>query len=493
MKRWYAAIDLKSFYASVECVERGLDPLTTHLVVADESRTDKTICLAVAPALKDLGVSGRPRLFEVKQQVERINAWRKLEAKRNLLGESANDLELKSNSVLALKPIIVPPRMALYMSYSRQIYERYLQYIAPADIFPYSVDEVFIDLTPYLRIKGMTPEELTRFLINDVFHTTGITATAGIGTNLYLAKIAMDIHAKKMAPNENGVRLAILDERTYRRELWHHRPLTDFWRIGKGTAKRLESMGLYTMGDIARCSIGKENDYYNEDLLYKTFGVNAELLIDHAWGYEPCTIADVKAYKPENQSMNSGQVLMSPYSAEKARIVLCEMAENMALSLVKKHLVCDQIVLTVGYDVESIKDNKPYAGEIQVDRYGRAIPKPAHGTINLNGFSSSSSKIMDSALTLYDRIVDQELLIRRLTLTLNHVSVDDDKLLNRQQQLFSDMSTEEIEAEKKERSLQETVLGLKQKFGNNAVIRGISLEKGATAIERNNQIGGHKA
>lgn len=493
MERWYAAIDLKSFYASVECIERNLDPLTTHLVVADESRTDKTICLAVAPALKALGVSGRPRLFEVKQQVERINAWRKLEAKQDLVGESANDLELISNRKLALKPIIVPPRMALYMSYSRQIYERYLQYIAPADIFPYSVDEVFIDLSPYLKSQGMSPEELTRLLINDVFQFTGITATAGIGTNLYLAKIAMDIHAKKMEPNENGVRLAILDERTYRQELWSHRPLTDFWRVGEGTAKRLEKLGIFTMGDIARCSIGKKDSSYNEDLLYKTFGVNAELLIDHAWGFEPCTISDVKAYQPENQSLNAGQVLMSPYSVEKARIVLCEMAENMALNLVKKHLVCDQIVLTVGYDVESIKDDKSYSGEIQVDRYGRAIPKPAHGTINLNGFSSSSSKIMDSALTLYDRIVNPELLIRRLTLTVNHVSADDGRRNNRQQQLFNDVPIEQIEAEKKERSLQETVLDLKQKFGNNAVLRGISLEKGATAMERNNQIGGHKA
>lgn len=496
MERWYVAIDLKSFYASVECVERELDPLSTHLVVADASRTNKTICLAVTPSLKALGVSGRPRLFEVVRDVERINAWRKTKAGAPLEGKSVDARELAAQPQMALDYIVAPPRMALYMQVSAQIYSIYLRYIAPQDIVAYSVDEVFIDVTPYLRTYGMAPQELARFLVEQVLTETGITATAGVGTNLYLAKVAMDIMAKRMPPDENGVRLAMLDEQGYRQQLWDHRPITDFWRVGRGTAKRLEKMGLYTMGDVALCSAGKDSDFYNEERLYKMFGINAELLIDHAWGWEPVTMEEIKTYRPQNNSLSSGQVLQEPYTAKKARLVTLEMAEALALDLVRKHLVTDQLVLTVGYDVENLKPGHHYQGEIHIDHYGRPVPKHAHGSIDLDGagHTASSRAIIQATAALFDRVVDGSLLVRRITLEACHVLREDDaRAQQRQQSLFDTVSSEETTAQKRERAIQETVLALKARFGKNAVLRAMSLEDGATARLRNAQIGGHKA
>lgn len=495
MERWYVAIDLKSFYASVECVARDLDPLNTHLVVADASRTNKTICLAVTPSLKALGVSGRPRLFEVVRDVERINAWRQTKAGAPLVGTSVDARELAAQPQMALDYIVAPPRMALYMQVSTQIYSIYLRYIAPEDIVPYSVDEVFIDVTPYLRTYNMTPQELARFLIRKVLEETGITATAGVGSNLYLAKVAMDILAKRMPADEYGVRLAMLDERQYRELLWEHRPITDFWRVGRGTARRLERLGLYTMGDIARCSEGADGDVLNEERLYKTFGINAELLIDHAWGWEPVTLAEIKQYRPQNNSFSSGQVLQEPYSAKKARLVTLEMAEAMALDLVRKGLVTDQLVLTVGYDVDNLKPGHWYQGEIHIDHYGRAVPKHAHGTANLEGrHTSSSHAIIQATAALYDRIVDTSLLVRRITLNANHVLREEDaRAGQRQQTLFDTVPQEVTLARRRERIIQETILTLKARFGKNAVLRATSLEEGATARLRNAQIGGHKA
>lgn len=495
MERWYVAIDLKSFYASVECVARDLDPLNTHLVVADASRTNKTICLAVTPSLKALGVSGRPRLFEVMRDVERINAWRQTKAGAPLVGASVDARELAAQPQMALDYIVAPPRMALYMQVSTQIYSIYLRYIAPEDIVPYSVDEVFIDVTPYLRTYNRTPQELARFLIRKVLEETGITATAGVGSNLYLAKVAMDILAKRMPADEYGVRLAMLDERQYRELLWEHRPITDFWRVGRGTARRLERLGLYTMGDIARCSEGADGDVLNEERLYKTFGINAELLIDHAWGWEPVTLAEIKQYRPQNNSFSSGQVLQEPYSAEKARLVTLEMAEAMALDLVRKGLVTDQLVLTVGYDVDNLKPGHQYQGEIHIDHYGRAVPKHAHGTANLEGrHTSSSHAIIQATAALYDRIVDPSLLVRRITLNANHVLREEDaRAGQRQQTLFDTVPQEVTLARRRERIIQETILTLKARFGKNAVLRATSLEEGATARLRNAQIGGHKA
>ncbi|MEG2769699.1 MAG: DNA methylase, partial [Oscillospiraceae bacterium] len=378
----YIAIDLKSFYASVECMERGLDPMTTNLVVADASRTEKTICLAVSPSLKAYGVSGRARLFEVVQKVKQANAQRLLNAPNHtFVGSSANDNELKASPELALDYITAPPQMALYMEYSTKIYNTYLKYIAPEDIHVYSIDEVFIDVTDYLNTYHFSPRELAMKMILEVLSATGITATAGIGTNLYLCKIAMDIEAKHIHPDENGVRIAELDEMSYRQKLWTHRPLTDFWRVGKGYANKLEAEDIFTMGDIAKCSVGKPNEYYNEDLLYKLFGINAELLIDHAWGWEPCTIADVKAYKPSSSSLGSGQVLQCPYTFDKAKLIVREMTELLVLDLVDKELVTDQIVLTIGYDIENLTNPHTaqlYNGEITTDHYGRAVPKHAH-------------------------------------------------------------------------------------------------------------------
>ena len=500
----YVAIDLKSFYASVECIERGLDPMLTNLVVADASRTQKTICLAVSPALKARGVPGRPRLFEAEQKIKEINASRLLNSpQRKLSGSSWDETELNKDPSLAVDFIKAPPRMAYYIEYSTRIYNIYLKYIAPEDIHVYSIDEVFMDVTSYLKTYKMTAEEFTSTVIKDVFTETGITATAGIGPNLYLCKVALDIAAKHAKPDKNGVRIASLDEMSYRKLLWKHRPLTDFWRIGKGYAKKLEDHGMYTMGDVARCSIGGESDYYNEDLLYKLFGINAELLIDHAWGWEPCTISDIKAYRPTNHSLCSGQVLHSAYTAQKAAIVVREMADLLVYDLVDKALVTNQVVLTVGYDIENLTDpvrKEQYKGEITTDMYGRLIPKHAHGTENLGGFTSSSKDIINAVSRLYDRIIDKNLLVRRIYLTVGHVISEIEaakKSKTVQYDLFSDYEEQDRLQEQKERNvireknMQKAILNIKKKYGKNAVFKGMNLEEGATAKDRNSQIGGH--
>ena len=505
-ERSYIAIDLKSYYASVECVERHLNPLTTNLVVADESRTEKTICLAVSPSLKSYGVPGRPRLFEVNQKVRQINAERRRVLRgQPFSGSSFDNTKLQSDTSLELDFIIAKPRMAFYMEYSTRIYEIYLRYFAPEDIFAYSIDEVFIDATGYLRTYGMTAHELTIKLIREVLSETGITATAGIGTNMYLCKIAMDIVAKHVEPDKDGVRIAELDEMSYRRLLWTHRPLTDFWRVGHGYAKKLEANGLLTMGDIARCSLGNPDDFYNEDLLYKLFGVNAELLIDHAWGWEPCTVADVKAYKPQSNSISSGQVLQRPHNYEETRLIVHEMADLLSLDLVDKNLVTDQIVLTIGYDIENLKNpqtSQNYMGEIKIDRYGRKVPKHAHGTENLGVQTSSTKLIVDAALRLFDRIINKKFLARRITIVAARVVDESEVRENKafeQMDLFTDYDAvqEEREAEKKarqkEKRMQKAVLDIKNKYGKNAVLKGMNLQDGATARERNSQIGGHKA
>lgn len=504
--RVYIACDLKSFYASVECIERGLDPLTTNLVVADKSRTEKTICLAVTPSLKAYGISGRARLFEVVQRVAQVNAQRKWDAPgRQLTGSSWHDPEVKSHPELALDYLVAPPRMAHYIEWSTRIYSVYLKYAAPSDICVYSIDEVLIDVTNYLPACKLTPEELARKIVRDVFTTTGITATAGIGTNLYLAKVAMDIWAKHTKPDENGVRVAELDEMSYRQLLWEHRPLTDFWRVGRGYAKKLEAQGLYTMGDIARCSIGRPTDYYNEELLYRLFGVNAELLIDHAWGYEPVTMADIKAYKPEAKSMGSGQVLTCPYEFDKARMVAWEMADQLALDLVSQRLAASQFTLTVGYDIDNLRDperRRRYHGEVKTDRYGRQIPKHAHGTANLEEYTASSKRITEAILELFDRIVDKSLLIRRMYLTANRVEGEDvasSEAPMEQLDLFTDYAAARAQKETREmeltreRKLQEAMLGIKSRYGKNAILKGTNLMDGATAAERNSRIGGHRA
>lgn len=498
----YIAIDLKSFYASVECIERGLDPMDTNLVVADNSRTEKTICLAVTPSLKSYGVSGRPRLFEVVQRVREINATRLYNLrKREFSGFSYNKKELDDNLNLKLDYIVAPPRMSFYMEYSTRIYNIYLKYIAPEDIHVYSIDEVFIDVTSYLNTYGLSAKELVQKIILDVLHETGITATAGIGTNLYLAKIAMDVVAKHIPADEHGVRIAELDEISYRKQLWDHRPLTDFWRIGRGYTKKLESVGLYTMGDIARCSLGKETDYYNEDLLRRMFGKNTELLIDHAWGWEPVTITDIKNYKPDNHSIGSGQVLHCGTDFDKTKIIVREMTEMLVLDLVSKNLVTDQLVLTVGYDRENLMDPvrmRNYKGEYSIDQYGRKIPKHAHGTINLDSYTSSTNVIVRAVLDLFNRIVDENLLVRRINMSANHVIAENEAKQDRYEQLnLFDMITEKENVDqeqlKREKDIQKAVLDIKKKFGKNAILKGMSLQEGATAIDRNNQIGGHKA
>ncbi len=502
----YIAIDLKSFYASVECIERNLDPMTTNLVVADASKTEKTICLAVSPPLKSYGISGRARLFQVVQKLKEVNAERIRKAPgRVFTASSYNDNDLKESPELSVDYIAAPPRMAYYMEYSANIYNVYLKYIAPEDIHVYSIDEVFIDATNYLQLYNLTARELTMKMIQDVLSTTGITATAGIGSNLYLAKIAMDIVAKNIAPDKDGVRIAQLDQMSYRRILWTHRPLTDFWRVGKGYARKLEKHGMYTMGDVARCSMGKVNDFYKEDLLYKLFGINAELLIDHAWGFESCTMADIKAYKPRVNSLGSGQVLQSPYSYEKAEIIVQEMIDIQVLDLVDKGLVTDQVVLTVGYDICNLTDpdiKKKYKGKITKDPYGRLIPKHAHGTVNLNGLTSSSKLITDAVMDLYSRIVDKNLFIRRINLTANHVVYEASikKTENFEQlNLFTDYGIEHKKKEEEEvtleleKKMQHAVIDIKKKYGKNAILKGINLKEGATARERNKQIGGHKA
>ena len=502
----YIAIDLKSFYASVECAERGLDPLDTNLVVADASRTDKTICLAVSPSLKAFGISGRPRLFEVNRKVKAINAARarRISGKK-FRGSSFCGSDLKQDPFLEFSFLTAVPRMALYLDYSIRIYEIYLKYLAAEDIHVYSIDEVFMDVTGYLHTYQMSPRELASVIIRDVYESTGITAAAGIGTNLYLCKIAMDILAKHVPPDANGVRIAVLDEKSYRRLLWDHRPLTDFWRVGKGYAGKLAAYGLYTMGDIARCSLGGPSDLYNEDLLYRLFGVNAELLIDHAWGWEPCTMEAIKHYRPQNSSICSGQVLHCPYTADKAKLVLKEMTDLLALELTDKGLVTDQLVLTVGYDRQNLTDpsrRAGYRGEITRDHYGRKVPKHAHGTENLPNGTASSRLLTKAAVALYDRVIDPDLLIRRITITAGRLIPEEDSRCEEtytQMDLFTDWAlleqTQKAENEKleKERKLQQAVLDVKKRFGKNALLRGMSLEEGATAMERNRQIGGHKA
>lgn len=509
--RTYIAIDLKSFYASVECVERGLDPLTTNLVVADESRTEKTICLAVSPSLKAYGISGRARLFEAVQRVREVNTERRMKLPGyRFTGKSVDDTEVRQHPDWELDFIRAVPRMAFYIDYSTRIYEVYLKYVAAEDIHVYSIDEVIMDVTDYIRPLRTQNKEafnpmieahnLARTIIQDIIRTTGITATAGIGTNMYLCKIAMDIVAKHIPADKDGVRIAELDEMTYRQKLWDHRPLTSFWRVGRGIADKLAVYGIDTMGKIARTSIE------NEELLYRLFGVNAELLIDHAWGWEPVTMKYVKKYKPETNSMSSGQVLQEPYTFEKARNVVMEMADAISLDLVDKRLVTNQLVLTVSYDRESllqkdIADN--YHGDVVLDYYGRPTPKHAHGTANLSDFSSSSKEIVDAVMSLYDKIVNPDLLIRRLNITTNNI-ISESKMLARakapiQLDLFTDyelMARQEEEkklARNKERKMQEALLSIKHRFGKNAILKGTSYAEGATAKDRNNQIGGHKA
>lgn len=482
----YIAIDLKSFYASVECVDRGLDPLTARLVVADASRTEKTICLAVSPAVKAYGVSGRARLFEVVQKSKQCG----------------------------FDFIAAPPRMALYMETSAKIFDIYLRYVSKEDVHVYSVDEVFIDVTSYLKIYNMSAKELAYKMIKDVLDETGITATAGIGTNMYLCKIAMDIVAKHMEADEKGVRIAEIDENSYRELLWDHTPITDFWRVGKGIAKRLKEVGIFTMGDIARCSLGSENDFYNEDLLYKLFGINAELLIDHAWGYEPVEIKDIKSYKPEVNSISSGQVLTHPYTSDKARLVLREMADMLSLDLVKKGVMTDQMVINIGFDIDNLTDPeimKRYKGEIVIDGYGRKIPRGVHGSINLPKYTSSTRIIIDAVMDLYDRIVDPILLVRRMNVVACRVKYEEDVKKETEQfeqmDMFSDfglsnddssldenvISTNLEESIEKEKKIQDALLKIKDRYGKNAVLKGMNFEEGATARERNSQIGGHKA
>ncbi len=487
-------IDLKSFYASVECVERGLDPLKANLVVADSAKTEKTICLAVTPSLKSLGVPGRPRLFEVQQILKGVNERRRRVARYGRFsGKSSDITQLEADNSLEADFIIAPPRMAKYMEVSTKIYEIYLRYIAPEDIHVYSIDEVFIDVTSYLETYKCTAHQLAVAMIRDVLLETGITATAGIGTNLYLAKIAMDIVAKKMPADKDGVRIAELDEMSYRRQLWEHRPLTDFWRIGKGISRRLENAHMYTMGDVAECSV------YNEDRLYRLFGINAELLIDHAWGWEPCTIADIKSYKPKAHSISQGQVLSRPYTFDEGNIIVREMSELLVLDLVDKGLVADQIVLTVGYDHTEIPED--YEGVMEYDHYGRKLPKQAHGSKNLGEYTSSTKKIVSAMAELYNEIVDRRLLVRRMYVVANHVMYERDVKKDDfvQLDLFSDWENVQAEQEKqeqekqREKAIQQAMLGIKKKYGKNAILKGLNFEEGATSIERNGQVGGHKA
>ena len=497
-EKFYIAIDLKSFYASVECLQRGLDPLRTCLVVADQSRTDKTICLAVSPALKAFGIPGRPRLFEVIQKVSEVNARRRLQVSgQRLTGSSTDGIVLQENPTLAVDYIVAPPRMALYMQASAAVYQVYLQFIAPEDIHAYSVDEVFIDATPYLKTYRMTPCELATKLVQEVYTQCGITATAGVGTNLYLCKVAMDIVAKHSKPDAHGVRIAQLDELRYRQLLWDHQPITDFWRIGPGYARKLRKVGLRTMGDIARCSLGSQTEFHNEDLLYRLFGVQAELLIDHAWGYENCTIRDIKSYRPSSTSLGCGQVLTNPYTFDKARIVIREMAESLTLDLVDKGYLTNQVVVTVGYDVENLQDPQrriAYTGAVVTDHYGRQLPAHGHGSHNFPRYTASSRQIADAVVALFDRITDKNLLIRRLNITMarlqpeNHLPVCEQY---QQMDLFASSAAEPDET--RERRRQQAILAIRKKYGKNAILRCASYQDGATARERNAHIGGHHA
>lgn len=506
MDRTYIAIDLKSFYASVECMERGLDPLTTNLVVADASRTEKTICLAVSPSLKSYGIPGRPRLFEVIQKVKEVNIERESKAAgRKFTGSSFDAVELAKSPELELAYIAAAPRMACYINYSTKIYDIYLRYIAPEDMHVYSIDEVFIDATAYLNTYQMTARELALKMMRDVLHETGVTATAGIGTNMYLCKVAMDIVAKKMPADKDGVRIAELDEMSYRKLLWNHVPLTDFWRVGPGYARKLMKNGLYTMGDIARCSLGKSDDFYNEAFLYKLFGINAELLIDHAWGWEPTTIAEIKSYRPQKNSLGSGQVLQSPYTADKAKLIVKEMTDLLVLDLVDKKLITDQLVLTIGYDIENLTDpviRKKYHGEVTTDHYGRQVPKHSHGTINLPYPTSSTKIIMKAVEELFDRMINWYLLVRRVNIVAARVIPESEapEISNfEQMDLFIDyeaLEKEHLQEKKereKERRIQHAVLDIQKKFGKNAILKGMNFEEGAMTRERNGQIGGHKA
>lgn len=502
-ERKYIAIDLKSFYASVECRDRGLDPLTTNLLVADESRTEKTICLAVSPSLKSFGVPSRPRLFEAISATRAANAKRRELSGGRVSGKSVNLNELEADPSLEIDYIVAMPRMARYIEYSTRIYKVYLNYAAPEDIHVYSIDEVFIDLTDYLPRLKMTARELTERILADVLRATGITATAGIGTNLYLAKVAMDIVAKKMPANEHGARIAELDEQSYRRALWDHRPLTDFWRVGAGYRRTLEGLGLMTMGDIARCSLGKERDYYNEELLYRAFGVNAELLIDHAWGYESCTMADIKAYKPEISSLSSGQVLQCAYDAKGARLIALEMTDSLSLDLAERRAMTNAVTLTLNYDSENLRreTGKNYSGDVTLDYYGRAVPKHAHGTKRLEKFTSSTAELMHVIGQLFDDIVNPSLLVRKINITFCNIT-DANEVKAKEQIVQLDIFSEQPDssgsslccaADEREEKKQQALLDIKHKFGKNAIFRGMSLEEGATGIERNSQIGGHKA
>ena len=519
MERIYAAIDLKSFYASVECVERKLDPLKVNLVVADLSRTEKTICLAVSPSLKAHGIGGRARLFEVVQRVKEINdrRFRAADEKGLLPKDEQGNSRFASSSFFApaleedpaleLSYLVAPPRMRLYETYSTKIFSIYLKYVAPEDIHVYSIDEVFIDLTRYLHTYSMTPYELTMAMIREVLYTTGITATAGIGTNLYLAKVAMDIVAKHIPPDQDGVRIAELDESSYRELLWCHRPLTDFWRVGRGYARRLESLGLYTMGDVARASLQP----VQKALLYHTFGVNAELLIDHAWGWEPVTIEQIKAYRPRSNSLSSGQVLKEPYPFEKGGLIIKEMTELLAQDLVRKGLVTRQLVMTVGYDRASLKTEegeylvastgRPYTGRVAADYYGRPAPRYAHGTQGLERYTNSARKLTAAASALYERITDPELVIRRVSIAVCGLIAEEEIPPDKPEQLsfFEDYTEqenrrrEEERQDDKERRLLRAMLRLQDRYGKNAVLKGMNLLEGGTTRERNGQVGGHKA
>ena len=499
-ERTYIAIDLKSFYASVECVELGLDPLDANLVVADSSRTEKTICLAVSPALKAIGIPGRARLFEVVQQVKTENARRLGRVKSGgFSGKSSSARELKNDPSLELDYIVAKPRMAKYMEYSTRIYNIYTRFVAPEDIHVYSIDEVFMDATDYLRTRDMSAHDFARLMIHEVLAQTGITATAGIGSNLYLCKVAMDVMAKRAKADRDGVRIGELNEKSYRQILWDHEPLTDFWRVGRGYAKKLEAVGLRTMGDIARCSLGGAGDYYNEELLYKLFGVNAQLLIDHAWGWEPCTIKAIKSYRPETYSISSGQVLQHPYDFQHAKMIVREMADALVLDLVDKGLVTDQIILTVGYEMD--RGGSGFTGELKTDMYGRNIPKAAHGSVNLGCFSSSNRLITEKTMELFDRIVDEKLQVRRMYVVAANVNpkgCTKDKGF-RQLDLFTDIEAEEkrretdIAAQEREEKRQQAMLKIKKKYGKNAILHGTSYQEGATGRDRNRQIGGHRA
>lgn len=504
LNRTYICIDLKSFYASVECVDRGLDPLTTNLVVADETRTEKTICLAVTPSLKSFGVSSRPRLFEVNQKVKEINDERKRKIKNNsFTNESYNLLELNTNPTLKLSFIVAMPKMAHYMEVSSKIYSIYLKYISKEDIHVYSIDEVFIDVTRYLKLYKMNAHQLALTLIKEVLKETKITATAGIGPNMYLSKVAMDIVAKKLPPDKDGVRIAQLDEMTYRKELWNHKPLIDFWRVGPGYVKRLEKLGLYTMGDIAKCSTGPSDNFYNEDLLYQEFGINAELLIDHAWGIEPVTIEEVKKYKPKSSSISTGQVLSCAYDYQKGILIVKEMAELLSLDLVKKGMLTSQLTLSIGYDYESLTNkNIKYNGPVEIDHYGRTIPKGVHSSINLDDYTSSTKELMQAITILYKKIVNPNLLIRRVAICASILKKQSEYKKNikvRQLTIFDNLEdlekneTEKHKKQEKEQSLQQAILSIKTKYGKNAIVKGMNLEEGGKTIERNGQIGGHKS